>query len=347
MEVAAPVPARRQNANANRANSGNIIDLTGDPSDASDEILILPPNHTHNHNRASNRRSIPPPLSRNPRRQMSLNHRTPSLARSDGSLLGPAAPVIDLTMDDEDSDGPPRPLNLPNQQRHPARAQGRARSGPPPRAPPRSAAAAHNAQIIGGDPEFGALIGIVRNLGQNFQRFRDFGAIGNFPFFGGQGLEPVGNNARAPFMNNPLGENLPRFNYGANGYNSGGLAKPRHEPPKPAREGFSRATGAELDYVCPSCDEELKYDPDADDANAPPAKKARTRKDREEHHFWAVKECGHVYCRSCYENRKPSAKSPTKTTFRVSPQHPKKLLCAVDDCESDVTTKAAWVGLFV
>ncbi|KAJ9144767.1 hypothetical protein NKR19_g6346, partial [Coniochaeta hoffmannii] len=77
-----------------------------------------------------------------------------------------------------------------------------------------------------------------------------------------------------------------------------------------------------------------------------PAKRARTttRKDREEHHFWAVKACGHVYCRSCYENRRPTLKNGRTTNFGVAE---KKLLCAVDECTSDVTNKTAWVGIFL
>ncbi|KAK0703983.1 hypothetical protein B0T26DRAFT_744604 [Lasiosphaeria miniovina] len=143
---------------------------------------------------------------------------------------------------------------------------------------------------------------------------------------------------------NPLAANLPNFNYRANGYNIVN-PKPVHVPPPPAREGYSRATGEDLDYVCPSCDEELKYDPD--DEEEPPLKRARTRKDREEHHFWALKECGHVYCKKCFENRKPTAKKTVQTGFRSSPLHPKKILCAVPDCQTDVSAKPSWVGLFI
>lgn len=72
-------------------------------------------------------------------------------------------------------------------------------------------------------------------------------------------------------------------------------AKPPHEPPQPARPGFTRDTGEDVIAVCPSCDQELAYDPeDGDDASAAPAKKTRSKKATAEHHFWAVKACGHV-----------------------------------------------------
>ncbi|EAQ88766.1 hypothetical protein CHGG_05385 [Chaetomium globosum CBS 148.51] len=108
-------------------------------------------------------------------------------------------------------------------------------------------------------------------------------------------------------------------------------------PPPPAREGFTRDTGNDDNVIiCPSCEEELKYDPDAGiDDSTRPAKKIRTRKDHEEHHFWALKDCGHVYCRNCYENRsvrKPTAKTPM-TRFRRDPGPsvpPKKSLRPVD-----------------
>ncbi|EGS17896.1 uncharacterized protein CTHT_0072550 [Thermochaetoides thermophila DSM 1495] len=104
-------------------------------------------------------------------------------------------------------------------------------------------------------------------------------------------------------MNNPLAGNPPVFNYAAAGNNSsnaGNNNKNNWVAPPKARAGFTRDTGDEEMFkeqmiVCPSCEEELKYDPDAKDSGGPPAaKRVRTRKDREEHYFWAIKECGHV-----------------------------------------------------
>ncbi|ORY63265.1 uncharacterized protein BCR38DRAFT_294221, partial [Pseudomassariella vexata] len=126
-----------------------------------------------------------------------------------------------------------------------------------------------------------------------------------------------------------------------------GPPKPVHEPPPQAKEGFTRDTGEDFVLICPSCDEELAYDPDVEDENGPPTKKARTRKDKAEHHFWAVKACGHVYCKRCYDNRKPSARNPVKVGFKPPPTDQRKLMCAVDGCESEVSTKTAWVGIFL
>jgi hypothetical protein len=51
-----------------------------------------------------------------------------------------------------------------------------------------------------------------------------------------------------------------------------------------------------------------------------------------------------VYCRSCYENRRLKAKNGWQTNFQLAD---KKLLCAVDECTSEVTNKTAWVGIFL
>lgn len=290
--------------------------------------------------------------SNNPRRQMSLNHRTPSLTRSDGSLLGnrtappPQADVIDLTMDD-DPPAPARPNNRPPVSRR------------------------HNRQFLPAiinpidvdeERSDNTFLGILHRIG--------FG-IGT-AFFGNTTAVTIDMQA----VPDPLGGNRPNFNYQANGYNSGGRtsSKPVHEPPAKAREGFSRNTGSagEDAFVCPACEEELAYDPDEEGPaspgkGGPPPKRARTKKDREEHHFWAVKECGHVsvsprydldsrynftdnlrlqvFCKKCYEGRKPT--KANKSKFRTDPEHPRRVICAVDDCKSDVSNKTAWVGLFL
>ncbi|KAK0623714.1 hypothetical protein B0T14DRAFT_398750, partial [Immersiella caudata] len=143
---------------------------------------------------------------------------------------------------------------------------------------------------------------------------------------------------------NPLAANVPNFNYQANGYNNGPGKAPYVPPPAP-NEGFTRDTGPDIDAMCPSCEEELSYDPD-EELNSPPSKKARNRKEREVHHFWAVKECGHVYCRKCFEGRRGTQKQPS--TMRLDPKNnKKKVLCFVEDCDTDVTQKHSWVGIFL
>ncbi|KAI0114734.1 hypothetical protein F4814DRAFT_416919 [Daldinia grandis] len=124
--------------------------------------------------------------------------------------------------------------------------------------------------------------------------------------------------------------------------------KPAHEPPKETRPGFTRVTGEDVVAICPSCDQELAYDPNDDASNATPSRKARTKKDKAEHHFWAVKACGHVYCRKCYEHRKSTGKNRVPVGFRPDPSGAKnKVICAVEDCSSDVSAKAAWVGIYL
>ncbi|KAI1816185.1 hypothetical protein GGS20DRAFT_583708 [Poronia punctata] len=117
--------------------------------------------------------------------------------------------------------------------------------------------------------------------------------------------------------------------------------KPKHQPPDPARPGFSRDTGEDVVAICPSCEQELAYDPDGEDEPPTPARKSRAKKSQAEQHFWAVKACGHVYCKSCFDNRRPT-KTSKKVGFRPDPAGGKKIICAVEDCDSDVSAKAAW-----
>jgi hypothetical protein len=258
-----------------------VIDLTGEPDSPEEPRAIVPP-----HARASNNSQAHMP-GRNPRRRLSLNQRTPSLSRSDGSLLGNQANVIDLTLDDSPVPAPPPlPLPLPrrnnpeNQNPH-HRHHHHQRRRQPPRAPP-----------IELDHEEG--IG-ARFAGLFRRDFLSFDLIQRLGFGRPHDVEvQVIGGGRLNMDNNPLGGNIPNLDYRVNG--SGAAPKPDHVPPPPAREGFTRDTGNADDViVCPSCERELKYDPDANiEDTLRPAKKVRTRKDHEEHHFWALKDCGHV-----------------------------------------------------
>lgn len=53
------------------------------------------------------------------------------------------------------------------------------------------------------------------------------------------------------------------------------------------KEGFTRDTGEETVVVCPACDNDLEYDPVKSEGK-------KRKRDKGEHHFWAVKRCGHV-----------------------------------------------------
>ncbi|KAL6859538.1 hypothetical protein J3F83DRAFT_749300 [Trichoderma novae-zelandiae] len=127
--------------------------------------------------------------------------------------------------------------------------------------------------------------------------------------------------------------------------------KPPMEPiPSPAA-GFTRDTRAdgqseELVTICPACNEELAYDPTE---SSSPAKKRK--RPVGEHHFWALKTCGHVYCADCFENRKPTKSAPLGVGFRWPPGRsnatPNDLLCAVEGCTTKVASKTEWVGIFL
>lgn len=70
-----------------------------------------------------------------------------------------------------------------------------------------------------------------------------------------------------------------------------------HMPPPAARDNFTRSPTASDVLVCPSCDEELTHN--KEDFLGKKASKVSSKKDREEHPFWVVKECGHV----CHANK--------------------------------------------
>jgi hypothetical protein len=73
--------------------------------------------------------------------------------------------------------------------------------------------------------------------------------------------------------------------------------KPDHEPPPEAKKGFTRSPTEEDVIVCPGCEEELVAKKGEDDQPLPKkSSRAPSRKDREEHPFWVLKDCGHVCC---------------------------------------------------
>ncbi|KAL7946989.1 hypothetical protein V8C42DRAFT_319353 [Trichoderma barbatum] len=128
--------------------------------------------------------------------------------------------------------------------------------------------------------------------------------------------------------------------------------KPPMEAVPPARTGFTRDTRADgqteqMVVVCPACNEELAYDP----TETPSTPSKKRKRAPGEHHFWALKKCGHVYCAECFENRRP-----TKTSHGVgfvSPPGSKStashsdLRCAVEGCDTKVAAKTEWVGIFL
>lgn len=54
-----------------------------------------------------------------------------------------------------------------------------------------------------------------------------------------------------------------------------------------------------------------------------------------------------MYCRKCYSHRVPTKKNKHNVGFRPDSRNARKMLCAVDECDSEVTAKSAWVGIFM
>ena len=79
-------------------------------------------------------------------------------------------------------------------------------------------------------------------------------------------------------------------------YQHGAFAdrKPDHIPPDNARLGFTRSPKEGDVIICPSCEGELIHKKDVKEPVAKKGGKAPTRKEREEHPFWVIKQCGHV-----------------------------------------------------
>lgn len=250
--------------------SGIVIDLTSDQEDA--------PSSPARPRRAA-RMTAPTP--RPP----------PSLGRSEARL----GQVVDLTADDDDEDDtivithsrersiPPPPrarpqlpqfqMGQPGGRATPPGVRGYANANQmdPPRPPP----VRYFEQVHGGLRDYlqnGADV-IIHNF-MGFERHRGAGDHVAVGFFGDFPAMP-------------------------NGMDYGRVAlqehKPEHVAPPPAEDGFTRSPTENDTAICPSCEEELIHRKDSGDE--PPAKKSRvapSKKDREEHPFWVVKDCGHV-----------------------------------------------------
>jgi len=70
--------------------------------------------------------------------------------------------------------------------------------------------------------------------------------------------------------------------------------KAEHIPPPPARQDFTRSPKEDDIIICPSCEQELVHRKGGEEPVTKKGGKAPTRKEREEHPFWVLKECGHV-----------------------------------------------------
>ncbi|PHH71968.1 hypothetical protein CDD80_4884 [Ophiocordyceps camponoti-rufipedis] len=310
-----------------------IIDLTDEP-DSPEQQRSQP--------------HLQPPAGRNPRRTNSQNVTPPQLSRSDSTLISPFTSVIDLTDDSPEEQIPPdsprmlRPRQsfLHHHHRHAHhRHHHHHRSRPVP--PQRPGYRPHHDHLF--DLELLNGTGLMPNIARGVQRMAA-GAL-----FIPDLLR------RGPF-------NVPSLNYAAAA--AAVLDEDRDPSPKPpmevvssAREGFTRDTLADVDgqaeriVVCPACNEELAYDP-----SDTPARSSGSRKRKRapgEHHFWALKRCGHVYCADCFENRKPTKALPNGAGFRSpgdksgASAAANDLRCVVANCETKIAQKTEWIGIFL
>lgn len=259
------------------------------------------------------RRQSPPrqaqPQARNPRRTNSQRISPPRLARSDSTFFGPAPSYIDLTAEDS-----------PEEERPAENRPLRARPRPDELIELEFISSAPRRTV----PNF--TIGLTRRLA---------GILGADIVFQQPQLDHS-RNAFAPREPSP---------------------KPPMEDIGPPREGFTRNTCTEPEkesesvVVCPACEEELAYDPTGTSVSSSTGGgKGKRKRAPGEHHFWALKKCGHVYCADCFENRKPTKMNPSGVGFRFPEGKPivaNELRCAVDDCETRVSTKSEWVGIFL
>ncbi|CZR57222.1 uncharacterized protein PAC_07111 [Phialocephala subalpina] len=291
--------------------SQTIIDLTDDDGPA------VPRNNTGN--RAS---------------------RPPQLGRSDAVSL---RDLVDLTTEDEED------IIFTGERQLPPRPQSRVRPAPPraaspplfvgqdrpqaDRPPPGRPAHAHHVHRVFAAPNaIGFVSGAINHIGNAAH------ALLRQQIFHEANLHMLAHDQVMP---------------GAMNYQVAAFAerKPDHIAPPGVPEGFTRSpTDADV-VVCPSCEEELIHHKDVEGPAVKKGGKAPSRKDMEEHPFWVVKECGHVYCNRCYQLRTQAAKHQPDVNFpeveKATSKKTKILKCNVEDCSSDVKSKDKWVGVFL
>ncbi|KAJ2905185.1 hypothetical protein MKZ38_006091 [Zalerion maritima] len=343
-----------------------VIDLTEDSPPVAPFPITLPqdPRESRNPQAQRNPRRVGPRFPRNP----------PVLARSDGSALGAQVnneEVIDLTADPSSPE-----YNISGAAEEDGADDGDIEFlGGRERAPlgHRPAAidlAGFFEQHRNSNNRFGRLLNDAMDHFGN--RLGNHFGIGHLPEFLGFGLShnrhqhhPQVANMNADQNPLPYPPNL-NYGYAAFGNNNANPDKPAYLEPSPPPEGFTRNTGAagfdkDEIAVCPSCDEELAYDPDSGDEEEPekpsPAKKKagtskKSKKKNDKHHLFAVKECGHTskgWDQTMW--RLSTGEVADGTTWKELEQpangKAKKVYCAIEDCNTDVRAASAWVGIFM
>ncbi|KAI5293523.1 hypothetical protein KEM52_005450 [Ascosphaera acerosa] len=92
---------------------------------------------------------------------------------------------------------------------------------------------------------------------------------------------------------------------------------PPYAAPAPPAAGFTRTLAADEVVVCPNCEHELGVE----------------GQDPVQSQVWVVKQCGHVYCGLCAQNRKSRSRNGSGTRARRADVATKAFSkCVVDDC---------------
>lgn len=235
-----------------------VIDLTVEPDSPVERRRPQPPQPSQ----STQQQPYMPP--RNPRRTTSQRISPPHLARSDSTFVGqPASSFIDLTADSPDDDLRPNPHAWRQQppQPHPQRFHRPRR---------------HHHRHDHTTEEHLLALGYAHH-GQEFVGMDSFRRLAGL-ITGDLHILPNSFTAHIPSSASSQQE----------------PPKPPLEPLPPAKPGFTRDTCTEADseqvVICPACNEELAYDP----ADAPATPSKKRKRVVGEHHFWALKKCGHV-----------------------------------------------------
>ncbi|KAJ5160202.1 uncharacterized protein N7482_007206 [Penicillium canariense] len=98
-----------------------------------------------------------------------------------------------------------------------------------------------------------------------------------------------------------------------------------YKAPSPVPEGFSRTLGEDDIAICPNCNWELGTG------------------EGKKQEIWVAKQCGHVYCGECAENRSLSKAKKTQATQRTKPFSK----CQVEGCGKPVSAPTAMLHLYL
>ncbi|KAI9679026.1 MAG: hypothetical protein M1829_001696 [Trizodia sp. TS-e1964] len=104
-------------------------------------------------------------------------------------------------------------------------------------------------------------------------------------------------------------------------------AHTRYPGPGPARDGFTRSPAEKDTIVCPNCEEEL--------GGCNEGIKGQV---------WVAKNCGHVYCGECTQNRK--AKRTRNSKEKKGKGCPFST-CVVEGCKKSVSAKTAMIQVYL